>query len=307
MPITQKQLAAFQAVMREGTATRAANVLNTSQPAVTRALKQLEDATKLTLFDRRGGRLTPTPAAKALLKEVNDAFIGVERVARAAENIRRANLGFLRVGCLPAFSQGFFSRSIARFRASHPEISVAVRPLLAPALVAAIRNFETDVGVAAYDVEDLQGLIADPFTEMDEVAIMQEGHPLSRKSVIEIEDLRDEVIILLDASDPYRLRFELALREREIDIAHSVETQTSLSLCSLVSHGVGVGVVNPLTALEFVDRGLVARKLSVSFPFRTTLIRSSVGDKNLPSEKFMAALREQRDEDLDRVEAVLKA
>lgn len=304
MPITQKQLAAFQAVMEVGTATAAANVLNTSQPAVTRSLKQLEDSTKLILFDRRGGRLMPTPAAKQLLREVNAAFVGVDRVARAAENIRRANLGYLRVAVLPAFSQGFIARCVARFRSEHPEISVAVRPLLAPPLIAAIRNFETDVGVAAYDVEE-KGLISETFTEIDEVVVLPRTHRLCEKRVIEIEDLRDEVIILLDAADPYRLRFELKLRESQIDVAHSVETQTSLSLCSFVARGIGIGVVNPLTALEFVGQDVVLRRCATSFPFKTTLIHSLVGDRNAATDKFISALRGQRDNDIADIAKLL--
>ena len=64
----------FHAIMRAGTITEAARVLNVTQPAVSAALKQLERRLGMNLFDRVGGRLQPTPEARALLPDVAEIF-----------------------------------------------------------------------------------------------------------------------------------------------------------------------------------------------------------------------------------------
>lgn len=129
MRITTAQLDAFSAVLDLGTATAAASVLNTSQPSITRAIKQLEDATGLVLFNRTRGRLVPTPDARDLAVAVRENHQGMLRIQEAAKGIRRRRVGHLRIACLPAFAQGFIARALLDFLAGHPHVSVFVRPL----------------------------------------------------------------------------------------------------------------------------------------------------------------------------------
>lgn len=301
MKITDKQIAAFHTVLTVGTATMAANVLRTSQPAITRSIKQLEDATRLTLFDRSRGRLDPTPDAVSLHREIEENFRGLDIIARAAENIRRANLGYLRIGCLPAFGQGFISRTLKEFRKKHPNISVAIRPLLAPELIKSVLQYETDLGIVAYEV-DHPGLSTNLFTEVDEVAILPEGHRLAKKETVDLQDFLGERIILLDSADPYRSRLEQCLREHRIDISNSIETQASASACSLVAQGLGVSVVNPFTALDYVRQGLVMRRLSVSLTFATSLIVPESMARAGPTRKIVPFINRCRERDLVEIE-----
>lgn len=80
------ELEAFDAVMRMGSTSRAAEFLGISQPAVSRAVARLARSTRLTLFRQVGGRLVPTPEAIALHEEVERAFIGMDQ---ACARVRR--------------------------------------------------------------------------------------------------------------------------------------------------------------------------------------------------------------------------
>jgi hypothetical protein len=77
-----RQIEAFKAVIEFGTVSRAAEVLNVSQPAVSKLLTHLEAATGLKLFDRRQGRLATTPQGMRLYEEIERIFAGGPTVVR---------------------------------------------------------------------------------------------------------------------------------------------------------------------------------------------------------------------------------
>ena len=88
-----RQLEAFRATIVARSTIGAAQLLNASQPAVSRLLSQLESSLQLTLFDRSSGRLVPTPEAMLLYAEVERTFLSVDRIREMARDIRTADAG----------------------------------------------------------------------------------------------------------------------------------------------------------------------------------------------------------------------
>ena len=88
MRLNFKQVEAFQAAARLGSATAAAEALHVTQPAVSRMIGDLERAVGFALFERRGRGMQPTADGLLLYEEVQRAFQGLDRVAAAAEAIR---------------------------------------------------------------------------------------------------------------------------------------------------------------------------------------------------------------------------
>lgn len=82
------QLAAFEAVVRLGSATRAAEALCMAQPTLSGHLRKLSDTLGVRLFDLRGKRLVPTDAAQVLLAGTRDAFAALERCEEALSAMR---------------------------------------------------------------------------------------------------------------------------------------------------------------------------------------------------------------------------
>ena len=77
MDLTHRLVEVFRAVMRTGHVTRAAELLHTSQPTVSRELARLEQVLGLVLFERVKGRLRPTAQAQVLLEEVDRSYEGL--------------------------------------------------------------------------------------------------------------------------------------------------------------------------------------------------------------------------------------
>ncbi|MBC7800259.1 MAG: LysR family transcriptional regulator, partial [Gemmatimonadaceae bacterium] len=97
MPLSFRQLEAFHAVMIGGSASRAAELLGISQPAVSRAIAELEQGTGFALFDRVRGRLVPTPEGRLFFAEVDVSFTGLDRLRAAAARIRDFGSGAIRI------------------------------------------------------------------------------------------------------------------------------------------------------------------------------------------------------------------
>src|SRR5260370_37803996 len=104
--------------MLTGTTIAAANMLNTTQPSISRSLAQMQTATKLKLFELDRGRLRPTPEAIVLFEAVQRNFLGLETIEETVAPLRRSGIGRLRVACTPAHGKRCMPSVIAKFKLS---------------------------------------------------------------------------------------------------------------------------------------------------------------------------------------------
>ena len=300
MRIETRALEAFASVMRLGTVTAAAGVLARSQPAVTRSLQQLEERTGLVLFERRGGRLAPTPEAHELYESVRETFDVAGRVERRAEEIRRRLRGELRVACVPAFSQRFIGQAVFDFSRLYPDVAVQVSARFSAGLADALRAREVDVGIVAYEFLD-ETLCCTKFTTCNEVLAVPREHPLATRESVGLYDLAGERLVVLGDADPYRHRLERALAAAEVVPGTLTVADSSTTACSLVVCGVGVAIVNPISALEFVAAGLVMRALpELDAPYVTTLVHRHDVHPTGFVRRFIGVLQAVRDRELAR-------
>src|SRR5690554_5360373 len=108
--ITFNQIEVFKAVMDTGTATRAAAVLNTTQPSISRRIAELQHATGLKLFDLHNGRLRPTVEGRALYRAVLQHFAGLQKIESLVATMREAGTRSLRIGSTPTIAVGILPK-----------------------------------------------------------------------------------------------------------------------------------------------------------------------------------------------------
>ncbi|WP_412073941.1 LysR substrate-binding domain-containing protein [Tritonibacter mobilis] len=292
MKLTTTQIEAFSAVLAVGTATGAASILNTSQPSVSRAIKQLEDATGLRLFDRSKGGFLPTAAAVELSVVIEESYRGMNDIRRTAEAIRKRETKQIRIACLPAFSSMFLADAISRLIKKDPTLSVSVQSLLSKEVHSAVHKGLIDIGIAAYEVDD-PNLSVHRYTTMSEVVLLHRSHQLVEERVIRPQHLSGQNLILLSALDPYRIRLDNLLASEDIYPSRIQEAETSAGACALVACGMGVAIVNPITALEYLDKELVIRPFSHDLPFVTTVVSAKIGSQPRLVREFEKILVEK--------------
>ena len=99
-----RHIEVFYAVYTSGSVTRAAEILNVSQPSVIKVLAHAEQQLGYALFDRVRGKLVPTPEAHRLFNHVSAVNASLDRLRHVAENLRTAERGRIRVAATPALS-----------------------------------------------------------------------------------------------------------------------------------------------------------------------------------------------------------
>ncbi|MDQ7743101.1 LysR family transcriptional regulator [Hydrogenophaga pseudoflava] len=295
MKLSHRQIEFFRAVMGTGHVTRAAELLHTSQPTVSRELGRLEQVLGFALFERVKGRLKPTVRALALMEEVEQSYVGLERIAATAVALKGYAHGRLQLACLPALSHALLPDAVRRFALKQPEAAVGLTPIESPQLEAALSEQRFDLGLSERH-EAPAGCTLDTLLVADEVAVLPAAHALARKAVLSLADFAGESFISFAPADPYRQQVDALFAKAGVGRELRLETPSAVSVCALVRQGLGLGIVNPLTALELAGDGagggLVVRPLGVSIPFHVALIRPSWRTPHPLRADFEAALAE---------------
>jgi DNA-binding transcriptional LysR family regulator len=273
--LTHRQLSLFRAIMLHGSVSRAADVTNSSQPTLSRELARLEQLLGFALFDRVRGRLRPTVRALALMQEVERSFVGLEQIAARAQELRLQTTGRLHLACLPALAHSLVPLVLRHLENLQPGVPVSVHPLESPWLEQAMGEQRFDAALC----ETTQSPVGTELQELlsvNEVAVLPADHALCRKKTLKPQDFAGERFISLAPGDVYRDAIDQMFDTAQVQRVLAIETSSAVAVCAMVRQGLGVAIVNPLTALQMSSPELVLRPLSVAIPFRVSLILPQV-------------------------------
>ena len=273
--LNHRQLAMFRAIMLHGNLSRAAEVCASSQPTLSRELARLEQLLGFDLFDRVRGRLRPTVRALALMQEVERSFIGLEQIALRAQELRLQATGRLRLACLPALAHALVPQALTRFCQALPQASVSVYPEESPWLEQAMSEQRFDVGLSE-TAEAPSGVTRHTILQVNEVAVLPAGHPLCRKAVLQPQDFEGERFVSLAGGDSYRVQIDQMFASAQVARHTGLETASAVAVCAMVSQGLGVAIVNPLTARAMAGTNLMVKPLSVAIAFKLSLLLPEV-------------------------------
>jgi len=283
-----KQIEAFRAVMLAGSMTAAATKLHTSQPNVSRAIAQLEAEIGYALFDRLSGRVQATRGGEALFKEVQRAFVGLESVSEAARGIREMGAGTLRIAAAAAISVTTIPIAIRMFSERYPSVRVVVDSTDSTTIANWVATRHCDLGFVAY-FSDKPGIEASVIHTEHAVCMMPEGHRLAAKKRIVAADLDGERFISLPSGRPSRASVDAAFPKDGRIMA--LETTFASTICTMVSEGLGLSLVNPIVASVMNVRGVVTRPFAPVVAFRSYLLLPQLAPRDLHANHFIACMR----------------
>ncbi|MDI3441685.1 LysR family transcriptional regulator [Erwinia sp. V90_4] len=270
--ISLRHIEIFHAVITTGNLTEAAALLHTSQPTVSRELARFEQLTGLQLFERVRGRLQPTAQGLHLFEEVQRSWYGLDRIVSAAEGLRQFRQGELSLACLPVFSQSLLPLLCQPFMQRYPDLSLNIIPQESPLLEEWLSAQRYDLGLTE-TTHTPAGTERSALFTADEVCVLPADHPLAQRAVLSPADFNGQNYISLSRTDSYRQILDGIFAEHGVQRRMVMETHSAASVCSMVKAGIGVSIVNPLTALDYADSGVTIRRFSIAVPFTVSLIR----------------------------------
>lgn len=299
------EIETFRAVLQAGSARKAASLLGLSQPAVSKAIKRLEAEAGFPLFLRLRGRLQPTPEALALIPDVDQMYVGLSAIAHRIKTLREFGVSTLQIASNPAFGSGLIPRALARMaqeRGEGMQPNISLQILSSRDVRERVAAGYFDLGFFADEVVT-DGLECSIFADQPAVVVMPERHPLARHKIIQPHQLAEVPFLALNPEDSSRHRLEEKLKEYGVRLNIAIHTPYAFNVCELALAGLGVGIVNPITALEYSTRGLTFRKLA--FDANVVCIQATPAGRLLSgiAKDFLVSLRKQ----LQAEEKVLKA
>jgi DNA-binding transcriptional LysR family regulator len=286
-------LRAFATVAEQGSITRAARVLATSQPAVSKQLAELEDSLGSVLLDRlpRGVRLTA--AGEVLLRHAERIF-AAERAAEA-ELLELTGLmrGRLSIGASTTIGGYLLPAAIGAFNRAHPRVKLELAIANTAAIQAQVLDDVIDLGFTEGLVAGDQ-LAAEAFYRDEMVAIVSPDHFLLKRELVTCADLSRAPFIGRERGSGTRDIIEAAFRERGVTLEPVMSLGSTEAIKKAAEAGLGVAIASKLT----VDRELAAGRLSVLPISDLHIVRAlhvvrRKGKRESPAvEAFMGLLRD---------------
>jgi DNA-binding transcriptional LysR family regulator len=299
-----RQLEAFRATVLAGTVNGAANLLDVSQPSVSRLISQLERSLSVVLFDRSNGRLVLTTEGQMVYEKVQHAFGAVDKIREVAQDIQNARVGSLSIACMPALGIGFLPAVISGFCQHHPNVSISLNVQTSPKIEDWIAAQHIDFGLAQlpFSREDV---VVDEFCNVPYYAVLPKSHPLAMKKVLRPEDFEGQSFVSLPRDNAARYLIDRVFDDRGVSRITHLEASYLSAVCKLVGAELGVGFADPFSVFEHSDR-VISRVMSSSVDFRVGLVYPNHRPLSKMGRTFITFMKEQRDKLLKSVQANAK-
>jgi DNA-binding transcriptional LysR family regulator len=280
--------------MISGSTTAAARILHTSQPNVSRAISQLEKAIGLILFERLPGKVLPTADGLTFFNEVQRSFVGLQRLEEAANRMRRFSGGVLRIASVQTLAHGLIPRAIKQFAKIYPETSISIHAGHSTAVSQWVDEQFCDVGVVSNLYENF-GFEKEELYRVDGVCLMPRCHRLATKRFICPSDLADEPYISFPRNDYGSSVVDGVFEHAGVSRNITLETPYSTITCALVAQGMGVAIVNPIAAQDYLRMDVVMRPFRPAIKHSATVIYLKGRPKNLLITSFIEILKSVTD------------
>lgn len=257
-----RRLGLFVAVVEHGGFTAAARAVHVAQPAVSLAVKELEQELGAELLVRSRAGVELTPAGEALLEPARQVLRDVEVAAAGVAAVTGLLGGRLDVATLTTLAADVVAPAAGRFLAAHPAVTLAISAPAEPEeLAAAVRSGRVEVGVTEQGPAN-RGLVEEPAGTQELVALGPPGSNPARGRRLDVRALAHRPLVLTPPGTSLRAALDEALAAAGAAAATvAVETEVRDALVALVLAGAGTAVLPEGLAGPGVARGAVARRL----------------------------------------------
>ncbi|MCV2349857.1 CysB family HTH-type transcriptional regulator [Paucibacter sp. Y2R2-4] len=259
-----QQLRSIREAQRRGfNLTEVAAALHTSQPGVSRQIRELEDELGIEIFMRAGKRLTGLTQPGAHVMPI------IEKLLNEAENLRRAGADFaqtgsgsLRIAATHSQARYALPPVVRDFRSSHPDVALNLHQGSPQQVARLLLDGEADVGIATEALAQYPELIALPCYRWTHSVITPVDHPLAREAaegqVLTLQRLAEFPIITYELGYTGRSHIDDAFRDAGLGLNVVLAAMDADVIKTYVDLGLGVGIVASIAYDEDRDRHLSA-------------------------------------------------
>ncbi|MGA7918831.1 MAG: LysR family transcriptional regulator [Candidatus Acidiferrales bacterium] len=243
----------FQMVASERSYSRAAEKLFRTQPAVSIAMRKLEEWVGQPLFVRGSGARTLTDAGVLLLEYAERMLNMREEIRKGLRELRGLERGQVSLGVNESSIHALLP-SLDRYRGLHPGVHLRVHRVFSRDVPRELLNHQLDIGVISYVPEERQLTTAEFYRDAL-VLVVWPGHRLAKRREVEVTALSEEVFVAHIVESPYRQRVVQMFAKHKTPLRMEVELPTIESIKRFVEMKKGVAIVPRMCVEGELARG----------------------------------------------------
>ena len=267
-----QQLRSVREAARRGfNLTEVARALHTSQPGVSRQIRELEQELGFELFVRAGKRLTSlTQAGAVALPVIEGILAGAENLLRVGEEYARQSAGKLSIAATHSQARYALPDAVHDFRRRYPDVQLELHQGSPQQVAEMLLNGEADIGIATEALTEYEPLVTLSCYRWTHSVIVQPRHPLLDDETLTLERVADYPVITYSPGFSGRMRIDDAFQARGLSPNVVLTAMDADVIKTYVELGLGIGIVASIAFDEERDTRLRAIDAGQLFPVNVT-------------------------------------
>lgn len=258
MRIEVRNLQLISAVAEEGGLTRAADRLHLTQSALSHQLRDVEERMGNRLFHRLNKKMVLTPAGERLLRSARAVDSELEQAWSDILRMVKGESGVLRISTECYTCYHWLPPLLKTFNKQYPEVEVRIVLQATHKPIEAILAGKLDLGLVSAEVSPHPRLRFEPLFQDQLIVIMNRDHPLARRPYVELEDFRDEHLMVYDLPDDQITILNDILKPAGISPKRLSRVALTEAILELVKAGLGIGVMAQWAVIPDLKAGRLA-------------------------------------------------
>lgn len=236
-----RKLEIFTRVARLNSFSRAAEDLHMAQPAVSIAVRKLEESLGVTLLDRSGRQVKLTAEGDAVLARADVILRETEELLRTSDAMGQLLTGELNIACPSMLATYYLPDVLAEFLMDHEGLKAAVTQAGTTRVEQMLLDDQVEIGVTSGSVraDELELL---PLVQEEMVLCVAQSHPWAKKKQVGIEALADVPMAIYESGYFIRAKFNQLCQQAGIEPSFRVQTNFLPLIIRMVRQGLGVTV-----------------------------------------------------------------
>ena len=253
-----QQLRSIREASRRGyNLTEVAHVLFTSQPGVSRQIRELEDELGVEIFERNGKRLTGlTDPGKGIVKIIDRLLLEAENLQQAGQEYSGQKTGTLTVATTHTQARYVLPKVVQGFRKSFPDVRIALQQSSPEHIAEWVLSGKADIGIATEGLSQFDGLVSFPCYQWRHVVVVPQDHRLLSLNTLGLADLAAYPLITYDVGFTGRGHIDDAFKTAGIAPDIVLTAMDSDVIQQYAALGLGVGIVASMAVEQARNSGL---------------------------------------------------
>lgn len=271
-----QQLRSVRETVRRGfNLTEVAEALFTSQPGVSRQIRELEEELGVTIFERNGKRLTGlTEPGKAILRIVERLLVEHENLKTAGEEYSGQTVGALTIATTHTQARYALPSVVRRFRERYPDVKLHLNQSKPDEIARAVIDGKADVGIATESLQGYADLSSFPCYQWHHIVVVPPGHALLDVRSIGLGDLARFPIVTYEPGFTGRPHIDEAFAKHDLAPDIVLTAMDADVIKTYVAEGLGIGIIAEMAFNAEADLHL--RAIEANHLFASNMTRLAV-------------------------------